>query len=405
MPTTRILPLAPVLCGAAFVAAILMSTAPSPVIAADGEPLAIRLWPDGRVSIENHWGLRVVVSTSRPPQQSPDSPFEKHVTSRGGVDHAWSRRANDDAATWTAATWTAATDRNAIPGSIHVTSISGQDDIAAGMLVRTDGVRVALLNDPSAAGAPPAKQDAKLDVVVIPLPKDVPDADAAVTAWIKAIKPRYVLLPSQVTDEAAKSFAASIDASGEITDVDHNTFAVSQSTDRAGQTRLVKMNDQPYELSEELDSLMKQMEASCDRSQAVFSRLSANQLNFRPANGTHTPRWNAEHMMGRQLLFFSQIYHALDPAIPVMDLNPKQMPPDYVAAHPDWDGKEEARQMQRVSDFTRRFAYLLRGINLDVRAPGSRWTLRGLLRQMDRHYDDHTANTKKKFELSGWPDE
>ncbi|WP_372895505.1 DinB family protein, partial [Stieleria sp.] len=167
----------------------------------------------------------------------------------------------------------------------------------------------------------------------------------------------------------------------------------------------VKLNHQPHELSEELETLMKQMEASCDRSQAVFSRLSGNQLNFRPANGTHTPRWNAEHMMGRQLLFFSQIYHALDPTIPVMDLNPKQMPPDYVPAHPDWDGKEEARQMQRVSDFTRRFAYLLRGINLDVRAPGSRWTLRGLLRQMDRHYDDHTANTKKKFELAGWPDE
>ena len=400
MPTTRILPITPVLCGAAFVAAILMSSAPSPVIAADGEPLAIRLWPDGRVSIENHWGLRLVVSASRPPQQSPDSPFEKQVTSRGGVDHAWSRRANDDAATWTAAT-----DQDAIPGSIHVTSISGQDDKAAGMWVQTDGVRVAVLNGSSAAGASLAKVDAKLDVVVIPLPSGVLPADASTNAWIKAMQPRYVLLAAEITDEAAKSFADSIDASDEITEMDHNTFAVSQSTDRAGQTRLVKLNDQPYELSEELESLMKQMEASCDRSQTVFSRLSANQLNFRPANGTHTPRWNAEHMMGRQLLFFSQIYHALDPTIPVMDLNPKQMPPDYVAAHPDWDGQEEARQMQRVSDFTRRFAYLLRGMNLDVRAPGSRWTLRGLLRQMDRHYDDHTANTKKKFELAGWPDE
>ncbi|PAY19585.1 hypothetical protein CKO51_10385 [Rhodopirellula sp. SM50] len=400
MPTTRILPLDRILCGAACVVAILMSTARSPVIAADGEPLAIQLWPDGRVSIENHWGLRLVVSTSRSPQQSPDSPFEKYVTNRGGVDHVWSRRANDDAATWTAAT-----DQNTIPGSIHVTSVSGQDDKAAGMLVRTDGVRVAVLSDSSTAGASLAKEDAKLDVVVIPLPADALLADAATCAWIKSMQPRYVLLPAEITDEATKPFADSIDASGEITDVDHNTFAVSQSTDRSGQTRLVKFDQRPYELSEELESLMKQMEASCDHSQAVFSRLSANQLNFRPANGTHTPRWNAEHMMGRQLLFFSQIYHALDPTIPIMDLNPKQMPPDYVAAHPDWDGKEEARQMQRVSDFTRRFAYLLRGLTLDVRAPGSRWTLRGLLRQMDRHYEDHTANTKKKFELAGWPNE
>ncbi len=36
-----------------------------------------------------------------------------------------------------------------------------------------------------------------------------------------------------------------------------------------------------------------------------------------------------------------KLAHAKDPTIPVMDLNPKQMPPDYVFAHPDWDGREE----------------------------------------------------------------
>lgn len=81
----------------------------------------------------------------------------------------------------------------------------------------------------------------------------------------------------------------------------------------------------------------------------------------------------------------------------------KQMPPDYSAAHPDWDGAEEARQMKRVSEFTRRFAYLLHDAKLQAKAPGSRWTLVGLLRQMERHYDEHTANTIKKFELPDWP--
>ncbi|QDV41604.1 DinB superfamily protein [Stieleria neptunia] len=397
---TRIFPCTRVLCGAAFVVAVLMLSVPSSVIAADGEPLAIRLWPDGRVGIENHWGLRIMISTSGSPQQTTASPFQKVLTNRGGVDHVWSRQANADAASWGPAT-----EPNAIPGSIRVTSMPGRDNEAVGMLVRTDGVRVAILGDSSGAGDSLTDVNAKLDVVVLPSPAGALLADAATAAWIKAMQPRYVLLPAAITDEAAKPFADSIDASGEMIDVDHNTFAISQSTDRDQPTRLVKLNHKPYELSEELESLMTKMEASCSRSQAVFSPLSANQLNFRPANGTHTPRWNAEHMMGRQLLFFSQIYHALDPAIPVMDLNPEQMPPDYTAAQPDWDGQEEARQMQRVSDFTRRFAYLLRGINLDVRAPGSRWTLRGLLRQMDRHYDDHTANTKKKFELAGWPDD
>jgi len=59
--------------------------------------------------------------------------------------------------------------------------------------------------------------------------------------------------------------------------------------------------------------------------------------------------------------------------------------------------------MQRVSEFTRRFAYLLEDVELEEKAPGSRWTLHGLLRQMQRHYGEHTANTIKNFDLPGWP--
>ena len=108
-------------------------------------------------------------------------------------------------------------------------------------------------------------------------------------------------------------------------------------------------------------------------------------------------------MMGRQLGFFSQIYAALDPEITAINLNPKQLPKDYSPAHPKWDGSEEARQMQRSAAFVRRFAYLLDGVNLNKRAPGSRWTPRGLLEQMVRHFNSHTANVKKKFQLEGWP--
>jgi hypothetical protein len=108
-------------------------------------------------------------------------------------------------------------------------------------------------------------------------------------------------------------------------------------------------------------------------------------------------------MMGRELGFFSTIFAELDPAIPVINLNPAQMPPDYKAAHPNWSGAEEARQMKRVTKFTRRFSYLLEGVDLDEQAPGSRWTLRRLLEQMHRHYGEHTANVKKKFALPDWP--
>ncbi|MEM9368842.1 MAG: DinB family protein [Planctomycetota bacterium] len=163
--------------------------------------------------------------------------------------------------------------------------------------------------------------------------------------------------------------------------------------------------DPPPPIPSHLGELFDRMEAANRRSQDVFRELSVEQMNFRPGNGSHTPRWNAEHMAGRQLLFFSQIYHAIDSSIPVVDWNPKQMPADYQARHADWSGKEEARMMQRVDDFCRRHAHLLGQIQLDEKAPGSRWpSLRALLLQMERHYDEHTANVKKKFALPDWPD-
>jgi hypothetical protein len=109
-------------------------------------------------------------------------------------------------------------------------------------------------------------------------------------------------------------------------------------------------------------------------------------------------------MMGRELLFFSQIYHAMDSSIPILDLNPKQMPPDYRPAHADWTGVEESKQMERVESFTRRFAYLLEGMDLNKTAKGSAfWTPKALLKQMEAHYREHTANVVKKKDLPDWP--
>ncbi len=163
--------------------------------------------------------------------------------------------------------------------------------------------------------------------------------------------------------------------------------------------------DKPTPVPKHLLPLFDRMEAANRRSQDVFRQLSARQMNFKPSNGTHTPRWNAEHMAGRQLLFFSQIYHALDPSIPAVDWNPKQMPKDYEARHPDWSGKDEARAMQRVDDFCRRHAHLLKKVKLEDKPPATFWpSLGALLLQMEKHYDEHTANVKKKFDLPDWPE-
>jgi len=214
--------------------------------------------------------------------------------------------------------------------------------------------------------------------------------------YAEAMKPFLMIVSSSISKVGRSDVEA----------FEHNTLAVAPSKAEPFKTRFVSLGTTPYEMSEEVADLFAKKEAAQKASREMFAKLSVDQMNFKPNNGSHTPRWNTEHMMGRELVFFSQIYNAVDPSIPVMDLNPKQMPKDYEFAHPDWTGAEEARQMKRVEDFTRRFAYLLDGMDLDKKAKGSRfWTPRRLLMQMERHYKEHSANVVKKMKLEGWPKE
>ena len=210
------------------------------------------------------------------------------------------------------------------------------------------------------------------------------------------LKPRMMIVSSSIDKIGDQKVEA----------ISHNTVAVSAPSkiDTETKTRFVSLGDQPWAMTDELAGLFAKKEAACKASREMFAKLSVNQMNFKPDNGSHTPRWNSEHMMGRELLFFSQIFHAVDPSIPVMDLNPRQMPKDYTFAHADWSGAEEAAQTMRVETFSRRFGYLLDGMDLDKKAAGSKfWTPRKLLEQMERHYKQHSANVVKKMDLDGWP--
>lgn len=159
-----------------------------------------------------------------------------------------------------------------------------------------------------------------------------------------------------------------------------------------------------WRVAGELGELLNRMEAASLASQQVFEPMSAEQMSWQPPNGSHTPRWNVEHMAGVQLRFFSEIYAEIDPDHhKAINLRPKQMPADYEPAHPDWTGKQEAEQMQRISAYILGHAHLLKDLDLDAKAPGSRWKLRALLKRMDDHFAEHTANVVKKFELPGWP--
>ena len=373
-----------------------------PAIAETGDPVAIRKMPGGGFAIESMWNLSVVISVdqfetdqrggvdvllSDVQLDEASRPRERFLARSVGamkLDYVLDRPANQTNPSWQP--FAKATEKSGNAIRVRVFRDSNL------VVVDVDGIRIAYRHHADTSGRLGKDElDAAdgTDVMIL-------TSSGSTTDLIKEVEPQSSLLDPRIVIIGTKSDAAAVGDSVAVAAVDGG-----EATER----RTIVLASTPVALPAELSTLMERKETSCKASQKVFAGLSVNQLNFRPSNGSHTPRWNAEHMMGRELLFFSQIFHSLDPAIPVIDLNPQQMPPDYVARHADWTGEEEARQMERVSAFTRRYVHLIKDLPLDEKAPGSGWTLRGLLRQMERHYNEHTANVKKKFGLKDWPEE
>ena len=154
--------------------------------------------------------------------------------------------------------------------------------------------------------------------------------------------------------------------------------------------------------------LVNQLAKATEESAKVFEPMSVEQLGFRPADGSHTPRWNAEHLRGAALMFVSKYYHSLDERIEVIERMPKQMPDDYQPAHPGWDGQKEAEALREAKGFVRRYAYLLKDVDMDAEVdagilPPFFKTPRALFSGLAGHYKEHTDNVKKKFDAEGWP--
>ena len=378
-----------------FAALILSGALVADSTAKEGDPVALIRTQSGNLRIETMSGLSVEIakmSGDSGRQRShakivrntkdgvADDPCDVTLalTQTAEVDHVWDRKANSENPRLEPVT------RSSEP-SPHAIRIQAADQLIS---LRVDGLQIAFVGN-AKLNAAAMKKLSGCDALVINVPGG--PLQRALSMARQCNAQRLIVNADAEIDGAIKNIG--------------NTLAVSALDDGvSGDTiQIIQLSNVPVQLPKELTRLFDAKEVACKASQAVFAPLSVQQMNFQPENGSHTPRWNAEHMMGRELLFFSQIYHAMDPSIPVMDLNPKQMPPDYRARHLDWTGAEEAWQMQRVTAFTRRFAHLLVDLPLDEKAPGSRWTPRGLMKQMERHYGEHTANVKLKFKLPGWP--
>lgn len=410
----------------------------------EGKPLAVRWWGQAFVTIETYWGLTVAIDPYatrigyEDPQVSADVVLVTHehgdhnnvdlvqghpIVLRGlgedgsvrRIDQTLDRRPNEDHPSVTDTTARVARS----PHAVRMRTVpSFHDDVRgadrgrnAMWLIEADGVRILHAGDLGQSTLIEQQLAAigDLDILLLPVGGVYTIDGQQAAEIVSQLNPRYVVPIHYKTDdlriglEPIDGFLAALPDSIEQRETVGNTLAVSARRNGSTAGTVATLDSRPWSMSAELAELIDSKERASAASQEVFRALSINQLNHRPSNGTHTPRWNAEHMMGMEMLFFSSIFSHLDPEIERIEIQPQQMPDDYVFGHPDWSGSEEARQMQRVQNFTRRFSYLLKGIDLDTRPEGSPWTLRGLLRQMHNHYGEHTGNVKKKFDLPDWP--
>ena len=379
----------------ALIGSCVISLAASPLIADDGQPVAIRHWNGKAFTVETMWGFEIGLGVNEANlSELPRKPDLSLSDVGPGKSKTLQRRPNqaklsisDEAPK--------SKDKNAV-----LISVSSEEELVS--LIQVDGITIVYLNDVTAEVVRGLLDDSDKsfgtslsgeEMVVIATRDDFDET--VCTTIAERFKPRLLVVNSNVKKVGDR----------EVQAVSHNTVAVSHTKRKKPVTRVVTLGTKPYQLSKKYADLFAKKEAACEKSRSVFAKLSVDQMNFKPANGTHTPRWNTEHMMGRELQFFSQIYHTVDPEVPVLNLNPAQMPSKYKFAHEDWTGEEESLQTQRVERFTRRFAYLLDGMSLSKRAKGSRfWTPKSLLAQMERHYKEHTDNVVDKMKLEGWPD-
>ena len=372
----------------------------------DGQPVAVRYWPNNCVSIETMWNFHIVFgvdATSRKllPRTADVEFVDDFWEASDGNVLVLDRKPNEAKPTLNAFDSNQQYSSEAIRivrVAVNASETSKQLYVTS---LQVDGVNIidcknnsALQLVSSLKGRELPNELQKVDVLMLDEANNQP---TELQSLSELVRPKVVLLRKNFPHETISSSAIEI--------IEHNTIAIAKSSEPNDKIRWVKLGDSAWKMEEPLTAMFAKKEAACLSSRLIFKEFSRVQMNFRPANGTHTPRWNAEHMMGRELLFFSQIYHAVDPNIPIMDLNPKQMPNEYQAAHSDWTGAEEAMQMDRVEAFTRRYAYLLNGMVVDQKAKGSSfWTPKALLLQMEKHYSEHTANVVKKKSMADWPE-
>lgn len=426
------------------------TVAPSP---ADGPlPVAVRWWGHACVSIETFWGLTIVIDpySENPARNYPklnlnadlvlvshDAPDHSAVGAVAGsppvlrgvldggrrwaeIDHVLDRPANAPAPSLQLRAQAASPSPHAVfvkgVGARHDPAGGDEDDLEMMFLVETNGVRVLHCGDLGHRLSPEQlKAVGEVDVLILPVGgNEILDAARAVDV-ARQVNPRAYIWPVHFAADSAGAVPEAVDAiiaesrrANLLTrTVAGNTLAVTALPPDAppliGRPAVVLSDYRPLEPERTVRQMLKSLRG--DRKTLIdnLGKVTREQLDHRPSDGSHTIRWNFEHTTARELGLFSQIYHALDPGIPVINWNPAQMPRDFVPRHPDWGPDEIVRHVRRVGAFTERFSYLLADAPPTMRIEGTRFSLDYLTALIVGHYQNHMNKAVHKFTLPDWP--
>lgn len=415
-------------------------------------PVAVRWWGHACISIETFWGFTVIVdpfpeSTERGypklkvnadlvlvSHEAPDhcavsavggKPVVLHGMAEDGktfntIDHVLDRLANEPSATVRTRAQVSNPSWHAVSVKgigVHHEAPGGQDAGGSMMfLIEVNGVRILHGADVGHKLTPElVKAVGAIDVLILPVGGgDTLDAAGAVGV-AKQLQPKAYLWPVHFGPDTVAATADTVDALVEearranllIRDVRGNTAAVSALPSDApppiGLPAVVLMDYQPLAPEAKVRQMLKSLRDDRRALIDTLGKVSKEQLDHRPSDGSHTIRWNFEHTTARELGLFSQIYNALDPEVPVINWNPAQMPRDFKAHNPAWGPEEIVRHVRRVGAFTERFSYLLADAPPTMRVEGTRFSLDYLTAMIVGHYQNHTSKAVHKFTLPDWP--
>lgn len=412
---------------AQVIATFLLLASLSVSAAAQSFPVAVRWWGGRTVSVENWWNLHVVVAeTAEAAAAGPLSEADLLLVAGGGaagggdVESDIEVRELSGENLWLVLDRPPNQDRSSVLSPIEAVQRSGHECSVRSLggwlvVIESDGVRLGVVLRPRGEDEPVVPREViPLDLLAIPLAGEHALTVDAARELIGRAEARLVVpiggesFAEGAPREALEKLRRALPDGAELASQVGNTSPVTRDRGpTAGAPRVLVLRPEPWQPPRELANLVERLSVAAGEVGRLFAPLTVEQMNFRPPDGTHTPRWNVEHLASTELYFLTNIYSNRTDLIGPIPLFPQQMPEDYQPRHADWTGAEEARRIGRVRSLVDRYLYLLDGVPLDdlpEGAPQFAESLRGVFDVLAGHYREHAAHVRQKMDLPGWPE-